>query len=72
MRRRRSPQVSVHADSTFTMKVVAPETPFYSTMVFRFDGDRLLLDSELNVSFGERKSPRLEGKVAGSGRSASR
>jgi len=53
------------SDSTFTLKIVAPETPFYSNMVFHFDGDRLLLDGEHNVSFGNRTLPRLEGKAAG-------
>jgi CubicO group peptidase (beta-lactamase class C family) len=52
-------------DSTFTLKLVAPETPFYSTMVFHFDGDRLLLDGEHNVSFGNRTLPRLEGRATG-------
>lgn len=51
------------ADSVFTVKLVAPETPFYSTMVFRFDGERLLLDGEHNVSFGNRTLPRLEGRA---------
>ena len=52
------------ADSTFTMKIVAPETPFYSTLVFHFDGARLLLDTEHNVNFGATKLPRLEGMAA--------
>jgi CubicO group peptidase (beta-lactamase class C family) len=51
------------ADSTFRVKLVAPETPFYSTLDFRFDGDRLVLDAEQNVSFGPTKLPRLEGRV---------
>ena len=38
-------------DDTFTLKLCLYETPFYSTMVFRFNGDQLLLDSEHNVSF---------------------
>ncbi|MEO8562096.1 MAG: serine hydrolase [bacterium] len=50
-------------DSVFTVKLVAPETPFYSTMTFRFDGERLLLDGEHNVSFGNRTLPRLEGRA---------
>src|SRR5262249_18359100 len=29
------------ADDVFTIKIVAYETPFYSTLSFRFDGDRL-------------------------------
>ena len=51
------------ADSVFTVKLVAPQTPYYSTLTFRFDGDRLLLDSEYNVSFGPTKLPQLEGKA---------
>jgi hypothetical protein len=51
------------ADSVFTLKLVAPQTPYYSTLTFRFDGDRLLLDSEYNVSFGPTKLEQLEGKV---------
>ena len=49
------------ADSVFTVKLVAPETPFYSTLTFTFTGDRLLLDAEHNVSFGPTRLPRLEG-----------
>ncbi|HKC81552.1 MAG TPA: serine hydrolase domain-containing protein [Gemmatimonadaceae bacterium] len=49
------------ADSVFTLKLVAPQTPFYSTLTFRFTGDRLVLDSEHNVSFGPTRLPRLEG-----------
>ncbi len=52
------------ADSVFTVKLVAPETPFYSTMQFRFSGDRLELIREMNVSFGERKASPLVGRVA--------
>lgn len=50
------------ADSVFTLKLVAPETPFYSTLTFRFDSDRLLLDGEHNVNFGPTKLPRLVGR----------
>jgi hypothetical protein len=52
------------ADSVFTLKIVAPQTPYYSTLAFRFDGERLLLDGEYNVSFGPTKLPQLEGKPA--------
>jgi hypothetical protein len=52
------------ADSVFTLKLVAPQTPFYSTLSFRFTGGRLLLDSEHNVSFGPTKLPQLEGRAA--------
>jgi hypothetical protein len=51
-------------DSVFTVKLVAPETPFYSTMSFRFDGNRLVLDGENNVSFGTRKLATLVGTPA--------
>ena len=50
-------------DSVFTVKLVAPETPFYSTLDFHFDGSRLVLDGEQNVSFGPTKLARLEGRV---------
>jgi hypothetical protein len=63
------PQVAANgawtADSVFRVKLVAPETPFYSTLDFRFDGDRVVLDGEQNVSFGATKLARVEGKVAG-------
>ena len=63
-----NPQVAASgawtADSTFTVKLVAPETPFYSTLTFRFDGDRVIVDGEQNASFGPTKQPRLEGTIA--------
>jgi CubicO group peptidase (beta-lactamase class C family)/Na+-translocating ferredoxin:NAD+ oxidoreductase RnfD subunit len=52
------------ADSVFTLKLVAPQTPFYSTLTFRFTGERLVLDSEHNVSFGPTRLPQLEGRAA--------
>ena len=52
------------ADSVLTVKISAPETPFYSTMRFTFDGDRLLLDGEHNVSFGPPKQKQLVGTAA--------
>lgn len=52
------------ADSVFTLKLVAPQTPYYSTLTFRYEGDRLLLDGEYNVSFGPTKLRQLVGKVA--------
>lgn len=48
---------------TFTVKIVLYETPFYSTLNFKFDGDRLLIDAEHNVSFGPTKLPQLVGQV---------
>ncbi|MEO8619923.1 MAG: serine hydrolase [bacterium] len=49
------------ADSVFTLKLVAPETPFYSMLTFRFDGEHLVFDSEHNVNFGSTKLPQLIG-----------
>lgn len=51
-------------DSVFTVKLIAPETPFYSTLAFTFDGDHLSFDTEYNVSFGARKPSRREGKAS--------
>jgi CubicO group peptidase (beta-lactamase class C family) len=50
-------------DSVFRVKLVAPETPFYSTLDFHFDGNRLVLEGEQNVSFGPTKLPRVEGRM---------
>ena len=44
---------------TFTVKIVLYQTPFNSTLNFKFDGDRLLFDAEHNVSFGPTKLPQL-------------
>ena len=52
------------ADSVFTLKLIAPQTPYYSMLTFRFDGERLILDGEYNVSFGPTKLPQLEGRAA--------
>jgi CubicO group peptidase (beta-lactamase class C family) len=51
------------AADTFTVKIAAYETPFYSTLSLRFDGDRLVLDSEHNVAFGATKQPPLVGRA---------
>jgi CubicO group peptidase (beta-lactamase class C family) len=55
------------APDTFTVRIAAYETPFSSTLNLRFDGDRLLLDSEHNVAFGPTKLPPLVGHLAKSG-----
>ncbi|HKG90705.1 MAG TPA: serine hydrolase [Gemmatimonadaceae bacterium] len=52
------------SDSVFTVKLAATQTPFYSTMTFRFDGDRLVLDSEQNAAFGPTKLPQLVGQAS--------
>ena len=51
------------AADTFTVKILLPETPYYSTLNFKFDGDRVLFDSEHNVSFGPVKQPQLIGRL---------
>lgn len=53
------------AENVFTVKIALTETPFHSTLAFRFDGDRLLLDSEHNAAFGPTKPPQLSGRIAG-------
>lgn len=50
------------AENTFTVKIVLPETPYYSMLSFKFDGDRLLFDAEHNVFFGPTKLPQLAGQ----------
>ena len=54
------------AANTFTIKIVLPQTPFYSNVVFKFDGDRVVLDSEDNVAFGATKLAQLVGQVPAS------
>ena len=54
------------ADDTFTVKIVLSETPYYSTMNFKFDGNRLLFDAEHNVYFGQTKLPQLVGLIRSS------
>jgi CubicO group peptidase (beta-lactamase class C family) len=51
------------SDDTFTAKLAAYETPFVQTLALQFKGDELVVDTEYNVAFGERKRPRLVGKL---------
>ena len=50
------------ADDVYTVKLALPETPFYTTMAFRFDGDELILEAEHNAAFGPTSQPQLVGK----------
>lgn len=71
--------LSVHADplsaasgawsapNEFTVKVALIETPFSSTMKFRFEGGKLLFNSDYTVAFGPTSLPALEGTVATGG-----
>ena len=52
------------ANDVFNVKLVLYQTPFYSELRFKFDGDRLLFDAEYNVSFGPTNLPQLVGKAA--------
>jgi hypothetical protein len=52
------------ANDVFNVKLVLYQTPFYSALTFKFDGDRLMFDAEHNVSFGPRNLPQLVGQAA--------
>jgi hypothetical protein len=52
------------AGDVFQVKILLYQTPFYSTLTFKFEGDRVLVDTEYNVSFGPRNLPQLIGQVA--------
>jgi CubicO group peptidase (beta-lactamase class C family) len=48
-------------DDTCAIKLCAFETPYHTTLKLKFDGDRLVLNSELNVAFGPTQQPQLIG-----------
>jgi CubicO group peptidase (beta-lactamase class C family) len=52
------------ANDVFNLKLLLYQTPFYSSLAFKFDGGRLMFDSEHNVSFGPRNLPQLVGQAA--------
>lgn len=45
-----------------TLKFVAYETPFYTTLNLRFENNQLFLDAEHNAAFGPTKLPQMVGK----------
>jgi CubicO group peptidase (beta-lactamase class C family) len=49
-------------DQTLTAKLCFHQTPFTLTQRFRFDGDKLSIDTEHNLRWGETKRPRITGK----------
>ncbi|MBV9926172.1 MAG: serine hydrolase [Acidobacteria bacterium] len=51
------------SDDTYALKIVLYETPYYSTLSFKFEGDRLVFDSEHNVWFGPTKQAQLVGQA---------
>ena len=50
-------------DDTYKARICFYESPFILTLTLKFDGDRLLLDSESNVGFGSNKPPQIVGKA---------
>ena len=48
--------------NVLTIKLVACETPFYTTLTLKFDGDQCLFDAKHNVAFGQTELPQLIGK----------
>ena len=52
------------ANDVFQTKILLYQTPYYATLTFKFEGDRVLLDTEYNVSFGPRNLPQLVGQLA--------
>ncbi|MDZ4698597.1 MAG: serine hydrolase [Rhodothermales bacterium] len=49
------------SEDTFSLKLVLYETPFYSSLTFRFAGDDVTFSGEHNVAFGSRETPSLIG-----------
>lgn len=52
------------AGDVFQVKILLYQTPYYSTLTFKFDEGRVLLDTEYNVSFNNRNLPQLVGQAA--------
>lgn len=51
-------------DRTYVAELCFFETPFRRTLICHFEGDRLLVDQKVNVSFGPTDLPRLEGSLS--------
>lgn len=49
-------------DSTFVAKLVFHQTPYNITHRFVFEGDKLSIDTQQNVRWGDTKRPRITGK----------
>ena len=52
------------ADDVFTIKLVACQTPYYSTLTLRFAGDHLTVAGKHNVAFGPTQVAELVGEAA--------
>lgn len=51
------------AEDVYEVVVCFQETPFCQTFTCGFDGDRLLLDECVNVSFGPTERPQIVGRI---------
>jgi CubicO group peptidase (beta-lactamase class C family) len=49
-------------DNTFVAKLVFHQTPYTMTHRFLFDGDKLSIDTQHNVRWGDTQRPRISGK----------
>jgi CubicO group peptidase (beta-lactamase class C family) len=52
------------AADTFVLTLRYYETPVYDTHTFQFDGDGLLLKGGVNVAFGPKEYPPVQGRLA--------
>ncbi len=52
------------ADDTFRLTLCQYESPFIFTLDFRFSGQQVFLDSQVNVDFGPLDAPQLVGTVS--------
>jgi hypothetical protein len=51
------------SDDTWTVRLCAYETPFYTTLRFRFAGDAVVLETQGNVGFWGTPIQKLEGRA---------
>jgi hypothetical protein len=51
-------------ERTYVAQLWWYETPFARTLTCNFDGDRLIVQQQANVSFGPTERPQLEGRLA--------
>jgi CubicO group peptidase (beta-lactamase class C family) len=50
------------AEDTYTLKIYYYETPYSTSVRYRFDGEKLIRDEEQHVSFGPTQRPQLVGE----------
>jgi CubicO group peptidase (beta-lactamase class C family) len=49
-------------DQTYLVEICWYETPFRHSLICHFEGDRVLIDPQVNVGFGPTELPRVEGR----------